>query len=125
MTTPKRQHTPDHRLSHLDPLPPLLAPVREADHVVDAERERDPLSQHSQQRGGVGTRTSARELTHEELHLTAWLKDAGFVGARAFVATYGAPAIQEAIADLKTTAGRSIRNPMGFIRWLVAQNERR
>lgn len=73
----------------------------------------------------MGTRTSARELTHEELHLTAWLKDAGFVGARAFVATYGAPAIQEAIADLKTTAGRSIRNPMGFIRWLVAQNERR
>lgn len=122
---PKRQRTPDNEPYQLDPLPPLLAPAREAENVDDAERERDPLSQHSQQRGGVGTRAHARELTQDELELTAWLKDAGFVGARAFVAQYGAPAIGEAIADLKTTTGRAIRNPMGFIRWLVAQNERR
>jgi hypothetical protein len=122
---PKRQRTPDNEPVHLDRLPPLYAHPREADNVVDAERERDPLTQHSQQRGGEGTRAIARELTQEELELTAWLKDAGFVGARAFVATYGAPAIQEAIADLTTTRGREIRNPMGFVRWLVAQNERR
>lgn len=125
MTAQQPRHTQEPRPFQLDPLPPLLAPAREAENVDDVVRERDPLSQHSHQRGGVGTRTIARELTQEELELTAWLKDAGFVGARAFVATYGAQAIQEAIADLKTTAGRAIRNPMGFIRWLVAQNERR
>jgi len=120
---PRRAPDPDHEPIHLDKLPPLYARPRAADNAVDdAEREDPSLSQHSQQRGGVGTRAIARELTQEELDLAEELqRDWGFVGARAFVAQYAPNLIQEAMNDFRNTSRRDIRNPAGFLRWVVQQ----
>ena len=118
---------------HLDPRPALDPPrplhprAEEADLVVESES----ASSLSQQRGGEGGRQHehapyTRHLTPAERTMAAFLREEfAFVGARAFVAQFGVPAIKEAIADLDAGDPRSIRNPAGFLRWLVAQQERR
>ncbi|MDI6857501.1 MAG: hypothetical protein QME71_04195 [Dehalococcoidia bacterium] len=48
----------------------------------------------------------------------------GFAGAEAFVAQYGQHTIQRAVRDYYEGDRRAIRNPAGFIRWLVEQRHR-
>jgi hypothetical protein len=126
MTTPKRQHTPHARQPiHLDRLPPLYARPRDADDDVERECV-DPSLSH--QGGGVGTRAPARdyprehELTEEELELVTYLRKRwGFNGAVPFVRAYGYDAIMAAVHDVNSGDPKALRNPAGFIRWLVEQ----
>lgn len=76
-------------------------------------------------------------LTASEVRLARWLeKRLRFVGAATFVARRGAPLIRAALHDgllvwyqVQDNRGRwepnrEVRNPAGFLRWLVDQRVR-
>ncbi len=117
-----KPHSQDHEPIHLDRLPPLYARPREAD---DVERECvDPSLSH--QRGGVGRRqhahTSARPLTADARELAQYLREAlAFSGAQAFVQRFGTAAVRNALSDMAEGDTSKLKNPAGFLRWLVQQ----
>jgi hypothetical protein len=118
MPTPKRQHAPDNEPYHLDRLPPLYARPREADDDVERESVDPSLSQ----RGGVGTRPNTRELTADAQQLAQYLREAlAFSGAQAFIQRFGTAAVRTALSDMAEGDTTKLKNPAGFLRWLVEQ----
>jgi len=110
--------TPDHEPIHLDRLPPLYARPREADDDV----ERVCVDTSLSQRGGVGTRPNTREPTEDARQLAQYLREAlAFSGAQAFIQRFGTAAVRNALSDMAEGDTSKLKNPAGFLRWLVQQ----
>jgi hypothetical protein len=101
------------------------------------QQQRTPDHVHGPRCGCAPSREELPRLTASELRFAVWLeRRLRFVGAQTFVARRGLPLVKAALYDgvvvwseARGRRGRwevngGVRNPAGFLRWLVDQRVR-